>query len=277
MSKLVVSILVLAAALTSTSAFADPIISHDVSAINGWFNWGTYSSWPYTNHRYAECWTSMNFADRLAHPVYLNAILRGSGTLTAYIDTSKMVQGLIEAADSFEYFHGAWGNWRARQPHGLLVGTCTLTGNNTLYSWNIESWYQSHYPNSENGFYIAFDVPDGSAVAYQVWLGRTPTVGFEEWSQPVHAEASALAAPNPSTGSTSIHYSVATGGPVTACVVDALGRKVRSLLDAAHQEPGSHELAWDRRDDSGRRLPSGVYAYTIETATGSIHGKLVLR
>lgn len=266
-------------ALVPIAAIADPVISYDVSAVNGWFEWGSGSWWPYTVHRYAECWTAMHFAeaDSFDHPVYLNAIIRGSGVCSVYVSTDKMVQGLIEAADSFEYFHGAWGNWKAKTSGGQFVGAAALTGGNTYYGWNIDSWFQAHYPNTENGFYIAFKGTGSLTTVYQVWIGRHPTLGVEDLDPTTPRRLSGRASPNPSAGATSIEYSCPRPGAVTARIFDASGRCVRTLLDSERQPAGPNTLHWNGADDAGTRLTSGTYIYRVELPDEVIQGKLVLQ
>jgi len=54
------------------------------------------------------------------------------------------------------------------------------------------------------------------------------------------------------------------------------GRLVRTLVDA-HQEPGSHELHWDRRASSGATVAAGVYF--VHASIGGREGveKVVVR
>jgi hypothetical protein len=47
-------------------------------------------------------------------------------------------------------------------------------------------------------------------------------------------------------------------------IVDVRGRHVAGLLDGEVVEPGTHSIAWDGRDDQGRRVASGVYFVLLE-------------
>ncbi|HEY4651164.1 MAG TPA: S-layer homology domain-containing protein, partial [Pontibacter sp.] len=67
--------------------------------------------------------------------------------------------------------------------------------------------------------------------------------------------------PNPSTGISTISYSVTAEGPVSVEVFDVMGRKVQTLLQGS-QKAGRHALKFD-----GSNLPGGTYLYRV-TANG---------
>ncbi len=64
--------------------------------------------------------------------------------------------------------------------------------------------------------------------------------------------------PNPFNPSTMIRFDLPVAGGVRLRVHDVAGRLVRTLLDADFPA-GSHEAAWDGRDEAGRALASGSY------------------
>lgn len=71
-------------------------------------------------------------------------------------------------------------------------------------------------------------------------------------------------APNPFRGHTVIRYGIPEGGgAVRLRIFDASGRQVRTLIDG-DATPGFRSLTWDRRDDAGRPLGSGIYFYTLD-------------
>jgi len=82
-------------------------------------------------------------------------------------------------------------------------------------------------------------------------------------------------APNPLVDRATIRFALGAPAHVRLAVYDSSGRRVRTLLDAAGVA-GSHEVPWDRRDDSGRSVAPGVYAYRIEALGVSAHGKLTV-
>jgi len=99
-------------------------------------------------------------------------------------------------------------------------------------------------------FDITFDLP------VQTGIGDPPA------ALPVVSLGDAY--PNPFKPATTIPITLAGAGHVTLEIYDALGRRVRRLLDGPR--PGGHqELAWDGRDDDGKALPSGVYFVRLGT------------
>ena len=68
--------------------------------------------------------------------------------------------------------------------------------------------------------------------------------------------------PNPFNPSTIISYQIPQSEMVTLEVYNALGQKVRTLVNENH-EAGSYEIVWDAKNSSGNSLSSGVYLYRI--------------
>lgn len=72
-------------------------------------------------------------------------------------------------------------------------------------------------------------------------------------------------APNPFQGSTLIRYQLQNESAVRLTVFGADGRLVRTLVDK-DQRAGSYLAVWDRRDETGRVAPAGVYFYQLDAA-----------
>lgn len=66
------------------------------------------------------------------------------------------------------------------------------------------------------------------------------------------------AAPNPVTEQTQVAFDLPEASMVRANIYDLSGRLARVLVDQA-LPTGTHQRTWDRRDQSGRRVPSGLY------------------
>lgn len=78
--------------------------------------------------------------------------------------------------------------------------------------------------------------------------------------------------PNPLNPEAVLTFRTKQEGRVRITVFDVRGRSVRSLLDE-QLPPGYHDVRFDGRSESGRRLASGVYFYTISAPDGEEQGK----
>ncbi|MDX1430146.1 MAG: FlgD immunoglobulin-like domain containing protein, partial [Rhodothermales bacterium] len=72
--------------------------------------------------------------------------------------------------------------------------------------------------------------------------------------------------PNPFAEQTSIIVETSLSANLFGYVYDAVGRRVATFADGVSVVPGEHILTWDGRDDSGSRVASGTYFYTVEAA-----------
>jgi len=84
------------------------------------------------------------------------------------------------------------------------------------------------------------------------------------------------AVPNPMVSSSKIFYQVPAEVPVRITLYNASGRKVRSLVNK-RVKAGNHSVSFDRRDDTGRLLPSGTYFIRMESDGYSAVKKLLVR
>jgi hypothetical protein len=75
--------------------------------------------------------------------------------------------------------------------------------------------------------------------------------------------ATIRATPNPIESSTKIAYSLTHAANGAIRVYSSTGRVVRTVAEGPF-EPGSHTVAFDGRDDSGRKLPAGGYFLKLD-------------
>ena len=80
--------------------------------------------------------------------------------------------------------------------------------------------------------------------------------------------------PNPFNPSTIIRYELPKDSQVKLDIFDVKGRYIRSLSDNA-EAAGTHNVQWDSRDSQGRKVPNGVYFYTITTNDFTQTNKMV--
>ncbi len=68
--------------------------------------------------------------------------------------------------------------------------------------------------------------------------------------------------PNPFNPSTTIQFDLIEANHVSLSIYNSAGQLVRTLVSGDYA-PGAHKVVWDARDDSGQRVSSGLYVYTI--------------
>ncbi len=69
--------------------------------------------------------------------------------------------------------------------------------------------------------------------------------------------------PNPFNPETNIRYNLAETTQIKLIVYNLQGRLVRTLIHGEEQTAGFKNVIWDGRNDSGLRVSSGVYIYTV--------------
>lgn len=81
--------------------------------------------------------------------------------------------------------------------------------------------------------------------------------------------------PNPFNPSTSILYEIPNPGNVEIYIYDIQGCKIRSL-ESKYQQPGSHTISWDGRDDTGISVSSGTYFCRVHFNNNFLTKKMLL-
>ncbi len=112
----------------------------------------------------------------------------------------------------------------------------------------------------------------------------TATDGFVYVLEPTGAEAVppltsgtrlGQAVPNPATHGIRLSYYLAEAGHVAVTIYDASGKKVKTLVKGL-QGAGQQSVSWDGTDEGGRKMPSGVYFYRLQTGSATLSKKLVV-
>jgi hypothetical protein len=81
--------------------------------------------------------------------------------------------------------------------------------------------------------------------------------------------------PNPFRAETRIAFTLPGASMVQLAIYDVGGRHVRTLLDR-ELPADAYEVAWDRLDDAGARVPSGIYFYRLRTPSALQEKKLLI-
>ena len=136
----------------------------------------------------------------------------------------------------------------------------------TTPTWDNYQAYREAVPAACATWYGSdrgYAVPAGGVTFAFVW-GSCEAAELATSGAGGPADGFGLSAPrpNPTAGGATVRYEVPTGGPVTLTVYDALGRRVRTLLDGpVAAGPGTVRL-----ETAG--LPAGTYLVRLATAAG---------
>jgi hypothetical protein len=135
-------------------------------------------------------------------------------------------------------------------------------------------YYDAHQENAGWGATVPGD-----------WLPNIPATRFLQVRMTLHAHSAAAptpyplsdpcrVVPSPFRTKTYLTFALAQCADVSAHVFDVQGRRLRTLLHA-HLAPGEHAIAWDGRDNRGRRVPAGTDVLRLVTDQQTIQGSVL--
>ncbi len=81
--------------------------------------------------------------------------------------------------------------------------------------------------------------------------------------------------PNPFNPTTLIRFQIPEGSNVNLKIYNSLGQEIRTLASQFY-ESGEYQTVWDAKDNSGNKVPSGVYFYRINAGNYSQIKKMML-
>jgi hypothetical protein len=132
----------------------------------------------------------------------------------------------------------------------------------------IEVSAPGYYPET-----LPLGITYGAEHQLDIELERVPT-SIDELPRPLPT-ALYQNTPNPFNPATVIPYDIAERARVRLEVYTVRGELVRTLVDAV-ESPGHKRVTWDGRDQRGRRVASGVYAYRLQAGDATQTRTMVL-
>jgi Zn-dependent metalloprotease len=192
------------------------------------------------------------------------------------LDFSPGVPTLLSRWRLEESEGAVWVRWAV--PAGIEAPTFRLTASASGSTWPVE------FHETSSGDYEGMDrrALEGAApVTYRLYAregGGDWTLLREESLKP---RGPALRDellepwPNPCNPSTTVAFSVTSGGRVRLAVYDVAGREIARLADRRF-ERGVHRLTWTGVDSAGRPVASGVYFLRMDSRATRDGRKLVL-
>jgi len=145
-----------------------------------------------------------------------------------------------------------------------------------------ESYTDSNVPDNDVYWYYVKalyngDYGDAVSLASNIDYGSLDEVTGVDDQIPTVPESFFLSQnyPNPFNPTTTISYGLPENAEVSIEIFNVLGQQVRNLVDE-YQAAGYKSIVWDGNDNSGSRVSSGVYFYTIEAGNFNAAKKMML-
>ncbi|MEI6886167.1 MAG: agmatine deiminase family protein [Bacteroidota bacterium] len=81
--------------------------------------------------------------------------------------------------------------------------------------------------------------------------------------------------PNPFTNKTTIHFSLGEEGIISLGIFDLNGKLIRELGSGTYSA-GKHSENWDGTDNTGNKVPAGIYLYRLTTEKETLVKRMIL-
>lgn len=182
------------------------------------------------------------------------------------------------------FFTGKTQSFGAGDKDVWLVRTDTLGDTLWTMIWGGENDDRGHsvaFVPWDSGYLIAGYTKTYGPANEDIWLIRTglgepydPPVGIEEVEFSERDFSLSQNYPNPFLGRTTIKYAVPSKVNVTLKIYDISGRIVKTIFDK-EIEAGSYTVIWDGRNNSGKKVPGGIYFLRFKTEKHNFTRKML--
>jgi len=131
-------------------------------------------------------------------------------------------------------------------------------------------------------YYLNVNLKDGTKVTYQV--SDVSKIDFGEITSLEDAEKLTRIVksfklmqnyPNPFNPSTTIQYEIPKAGKVEVQIFDIGGQLIKNIYSET-QKAGSQKVVWNGQNNSGARVASGLYIYTVKFENSVFSKKMIL-
>lgn len=119
-------------------------------------------------------------------------------------------------------------------------------------------------------YYLNINLKDGTTVSYEV--EEVQKIDFSELTSledmtKMQAIVKAFKLrqnyPNPFNPSTTIMYEIPKQGKVEVSIFDMNGKLIKNMVNR-YQTAGSHQIVWQGLNQTGQKVASGFYIYTVK-------------
>jgi len=173
------------------------------------------------------------------------------------------VHGANQTFFSFSEDWGQGGTWNA--PEIVTTSATTDTGYHCVALQHTPAYFYTTMEDNRNFATDSIEIFSSRRVA---------PIGVVE-NNTRRITSTLRVSPNPLRNRTDINFIITQASPVDLTVFDVTGRIVKNLIRARAQA-GNYTFAWDRTDNLGRPVQSGVYFCRLTTIQGSSAKNLIV-
>jgi len=214
------------------------------------------------------CDLAMSSTD-LAHIMYYDAAT--TSLMYAAQNAPPTAVGGLSSLDAMPTADGILVQWRVRTPYEHLGFIVLRAESGTAY----QAMNDGMIPSGATETYEWLDRTASAGVSYRYRIMAIESDGSRVtlpelatstlWA--LAADRDILAYPNPASGPIEVLYRVPVERDVDLAVYDVSGRRIKSLA-AGRVAVGVQSASWDRRDDSGAEVATGVYFLRLRVGDG---------
>ena len=179
-------------------------------------------------------------------------------------------------------YNGATNIWHDTTHYKFLNGTLSFSTGATNEDWSVVVSAESYTLNPGETQEVAFAFVGGSSLANLQENADSAQSIYDQYfavlenTSPTVSEYNIYAPyPNPFDNKTCITFSLSKPEHVKIMVYNAVGQLVKTVLDEKCSA-GLNKIYWHGKDNSGAKLPNGVYFYSIETEKNHTTKKLII-
>ena len=158
-------------------------------------------------------------------------------------------------------YTGSIGNIVLMNPYGELNVSYQVAGNS---KWILTSAAGDIFELSGSGHFSMPNIENAEFTLVKSEISIEPVIFGLQGSYP-----------NPFNPTTTINYSVETEGLTSLIVYDMMGREIKSLV-SGYLTPNHYSVVWNGKDNSDRKVPSGIYLYRLTSGEFTDMKKVML-
>ena len=218
-----------------------------------------FSTFP---HSHKVCTSIINYADNGTSTIPLIRINKWNFDWQGYYTYQNLLK--IPAGYTLRSSH-VYDNTTANPNNPSSPPQMVTAGTSTTNEMLFDAFQWLYYLQGDETIDI------GGLLANDTLLNPTATA-VNGLSSP---KISSYTFPNPFNDRVRISYELVQPSEVSISIYNIIGTKIKTLSDQL-LTPGEYANDWDGKNETGTKVPAGIYFYTIRSGKSTTSGKIVL-